>query len=277
MRTFTILTICLFTLSLNAQKVKFKKGVVKIDNKESYKFEKIKKDNQIRPTIQMKNMSGDMLIEIKDNPINYEQLPSEKSPRMYEYMNTITFKDDEPITIPYFNRLNVSKALHKLLEDTDFYKGGELSPATKQSLLSKMEQEKVETAMSSLEEKNKARKINAAASEEKFGKLTEREPAKQIDLGNNEIRENGKLGKVSLKEKGSILSVYEISNNRGEIIAKMILNKSGSKKATGNILTLVDEVRKEFSYELTLTDNNFDPTEKRQAQMIQYLVDMGYL
>ena len=140
-----------------------------------------------------------------------------------------------------------------------------------------MEQEKVETAMSSLEEKNKARKINAAASEEKFGKLTEREPAKQIDLGNNEIRENGKLGKVSLKEKGSILSVYEISNNRGEIIAKMILNKSGSKKATGNILTLVDEVRKEFSYELTLTDNNFDPTEKRQAQMIQYLVDMGYL
>lgn len=277
MRTITILTICLFTLSLSAQKIKFKKGAVKIDDKETYRFEKIKKDNQVRPTVQMKNMSGDVVIEIKDNPIYYDQLPCEASPRMYEYMNTITFKDAEPVTIPYFNRMNVSKALHKLLEDTDFYKVGEMSPATMENLLTKMEQVKVEKVMNSLKEINKARKLNASASEAKFGKLAERKPATEITLRNNKISENVNLGEVKLKEKGAIMSLYEISNNQGEIIASLTLNKSGSKKATGKILTLVDDVSKEFSYELSITDKKFDPTEKRQAQMIQYLVDMGYL
>lgn len=276
MKHLLTLLICLLSFTVFSQKIKFKKNVVKIDDKEMYKMVKIKDKALIRPTIQMQDMSGNTLIEIKDAMTWYEKLYYETEPRDFEYMNLIVFNTlGEEYQVPYLNRMKVGKALHKIIETTDFYKDGEIDEGFVKKVLSELSYASAEQILKNLKDQNETRIENAKLSQEKFGDAKERKPGRKIDVTNGKVSDGITVGTISLKKKGKIMNTFEIKNLNDELIATLWLDNQPG--LGGSIRTVVDDKLEKFKFEKSMSDKSFDPTEKRQAEMVKYLIDMGYL
>lgn len=278
MRLFLTTSIILFCLSINAQKIKYKKGKVKVDETEKYIFDKIKGDDHIRPTYQFKDMSDALIFEIKDAALTLPQLPYESKARMYKFMQSIsipTLNMEE--TIPYMNRMNARKFIHKVLEKTAFYKTGEFNNEVADKLLSELEIESVQATISAFGELKNLRATNYEASKIKFGEYVERDASQDVTINGEKINCGGNIGKIKEKEKGKIGTSYEILNTNKELIATLYLENPEIKGKTGRLVTIVDEKEKNFKFEVTMKDKQFDPTTKRQIKAMKYLVDSGYL
>lgn len=260
------------------QKVKFDDDVVLIDKVKKYDFIRTQKGGMTGlSNAILKDLSGNIIFEIQDTSLYYDQLPNELGKREAIFTNYLSAPGlGKKVLVPGIISYNIRKEFVKALDEFGFFKTGILDEAIFEKLVLKYKAKEFELILKDFDVTNKERFDIAKLIEKTFGPLVVREPGKASYFNDNISDGKLNVGKFVLEGKGSYASTYKIISSNGAHVASLTIIPSESK---ANVRSILDERRHWFYFK----SNSLSPPSSDDMMRFffdsctKYVLDSGYL
>jgi hypothetical protein len=280
-RFFSIIIFLIISVSgLLSQKVKFDDDAVLIDKVKKYDFLRTKKGGLTGlSNAELKDLQGNMILEIKDTSLFYKRLPNELGDRVAVFTNYIKApKLGKTVIVPEIISYNIRKDFVKALEELGFFKDDLLDEQRFEQLCKMFKSLEFVKTMSEIDTANVERFEISKIIENKFSPLLVREPG-TVKHWNGKIQDGKKdVGKFVIVTKGSYSSTYKIIDSKGNHVADLSVIPRESR---ANVRFFLQGERRKWFYFKT-SDGLSPPTPEEILNYFfntsaKYVVDNGYL